>query len=134
MTRDEVLEQAARHLEQPAFPWVPDPMVAAPWAARVRALKSRPPEKSPEVEDRYALLLAQRDREYVEAQALRLERDHLKARLETSERERRTDRMLLDKRENVSAQLESMTVERDALRVEVSRLKWEANGARMKGE
>lgn len=50
MTRDEVLEEAAQALEVVSHPWVPESFVSAPFAMRVRSLKSKPPEKPPEVE------------------------------------------------------------------------------------
>lgn len=129
MTRDEVLEEAARALDEPA---------AARWAGRVRALKSTPPEKSPEVEvaecSRYEKLLdalwdgtsgMECDRcQRITANGTCTECRHGVSPLAKAESERDALRL----------QVGELKLALQGAQAEVAQLRWEARGSPMPGE
>jgi septal ring factor EnvC (AmiA/AmiB activator) len=135
MTRDEVLEEAAQAL---ATEVAEDAMAClAEGPVLLRALKCKPPEKSPEVvlasnpydtstmghADLTDLVFDLR-RQMAELATVRSQRDALKTRLEATTAERDALRARLDTQEKLA---EEMTAR-------VKHIEWVQNGAKMPGE
>lgn len=138
MMRDEVLEQVAATLEDHAermggwAPFVDKGVVYRSAAGVARALKSNPPEKSPEVEP--VMERMQANEWLVQLHDMTKERDALRRELPQYDCRRTGGPGSDSGGKHCPQEAPCLTCRLERAEAEVSRLKWEAAGSPMPGE